>query len=930
MREHRGRIVGDARMFMRVLAQRGARASAGRNRILFFAVLFSTAALAIIFGFSAGRIQAETIRSVRQAGTAASTRLERADAFQYEAVRSLSYIRDVGRKAYAGQVVDPKGDCVCQLSFLDRTGWEVMESPAYTEIEGHYPSGKQEIMLPVRALDDLGISQPRVGMELSLETETGLFERQQETFSLSGWYTDYTESSGEAAQGYISEEKLQSLGDSLDEELELLILQKDSLDGQQTEERLYRDVELEAGTQRFTGGSTASYEAVRRLAGSYGTASLAAVVILAGMFFLIYNVVQISMAGDIQQMGLLHILGMTDSQLQEFYLGQMKKPVLGGVLAGSALSVLLLLTWVPGTLEKGYLEDWGGAGSAAFFRPGILVCTAAVVLLTAGGAALSVILRVIRMNALEAFSYTGVRAGRKREKHRTKRKKGGRSPWQELACMAWKNVTRHRGQFFLTVLSLFLGMEAALAAMTVALGADYAGAAAGRPDFVVAGSSCYPAEAGEGDLGGDLEKDPFLTGKDSFSLIYDNDYDEFSPVSPEVRRQLLAVDGVDADSVYFVEGAYLSPNFSRKGLEPLNDSGDSVEELEKQYGNTGLPVEVMIGADSCTVQILSEKEIQELTEFAEEQDTGLDMDSLADGSGVLLLHDHILSPAKEKQAEKSVGEPVSFSALWTKEERERRLEAGQEELEQMGEVERRTSQPLTLCGYMDTQAEGFPDFPRSWHGENILYFVISREGFEKLPTETKTFLVELSAEDGREADVQKEIERIAAAENRERDEAGEAGIFLISTEDLLGEAQSYIFVSNLVFGVIAVLLIFAGLLNYFNVSVTGILSRRREFDMMEKIGMTRRQLWWMLAAEGSFYILAAAVLLLTVGSALLAALGAFMETQISYFVFSWPLCPAALLMAVLLVICLAVPFPGAGAGSIGIKLSEPPAQRNGT
>ena len=55
--------------------------------------------------------------------------------------------------------------------------------------------------------------------------------------------------------------------------------------------------------------------------------------------------------------------------------------------------------------------------------------------------------------------------------------------------------------------------------------------------------------------------------------------------------------------MYLAEGGYLSPSFSPKALEPLNDSGDTVEELEEEYGSSGLPVEVMIGADHCTVQI---------------------------------------------------------------------------------------------------------------------------------------------------------------------------------------------------------------------------------------------------------------------------------------------------------------------------------------
>lgn len=907
MRECNGKIKGSARRAMQMLIRRSARAARGRNRILFSAVFFGVVSLAVISGIFAGRIQAEQIRAIRQAGTAASTCLEGGNASQYERIRKLSYIHEAGRRRTVGNAKCPdKAGSVCQICALDLTAWKELTEPAYTDIEGQYPSGAQEIMLPVRALKELGISSPKPEMEISLEVEVGLFQKEQETFTLSGWYTDYTAASGTAAQGYISLEKLEDWGGSLDEDVDILILQKDSLSGRQAEEQLYRDVEMASDSQRFTGGNTASYNAVRRLAGGYGAALLAGVVILAGVFFLICNVMQISMAGDVRQMGLLHIVGMTDAQLKAFYMGQLRRPILGGALAGAGLSLLVLLTWLPGILGEKYLKDWGGAGRWMFFRPEFLVVPAVFTILTAVLAAASVILRTFRLSALEASAYTGADPGRQRENKR-KRKQKSRSPRRELVFMAWQNVLRHRGRFFLTVLSLFLGMEAALCSIMMARGADYTHAIEKKPDFVVAGRSGYPAEETEGQQGTDLESDPFVTGKTTLMLLYDNDYDEFSPVSSAVKEEILSLDGVKESSVYLAEGGYLSPSFSPKALEPLNDSGDTVEELEEEYGSSGLPVEVMIGADHCTVQILSQEEIRKLADFAGKQDPGLDMESLADGTGVLLLHDHILSPAKEEQARESVGEPVRFSALWSKEEREKRLEATPEELEKMGEQPGITSEAFTLCGYMDTQAEGFPDFPRSWHGESMLYFVISEEGFEKLPTEKKTLLMELDARDGKEADVQKGIEQITAAENRRRDEAGEAGLLLIIAGDLMEEARSYIMVSNLVFGIIAAVLIFAGLLNYFNVCVTGMLSRKMEFDMMEKIGMTRRQQKGMILAEGAIYLLVTAALLLIVGSAVLAAVGAYMGGRISYFTFSWPVWQAAGMAAALAVICLGVP-----------------------
>ena len=44
-----------------------------------------------------------------------------------------------------------------------------------------------------------------------------------------------------------------------------------------------------------------------------------------------------------------------------------------------------------------------------------------------------------------------------------------------------------------------------------------------------------------------------------------------------------------------------------------------------------------------------------------------------------------------------------------------------------------------------------------------------------------------------------------------------------------------------------------GILNFFNAILTGILSRKREFAMLQAVGMTGRQLKKMLMLEGVLY-----------------------------------------------------------------------------
>ena len=54
----------------------------------------------------------------------------------------------------------------------------------------------------------------------------------------------------------------------------------------------------------------------------------------------------------------------------------------------------------------------------------------------------------------------------------------------------------------------------------------------------------------------------------------------------------------------------------------------------------------------------------------------------------------------------------------------------------------------------------------------------------------------------------------------------------------------------LIGGILCAIIGLVGLLNFFNAMMTGILSRRREFAVLQAVGMTNRQLKTMLIYEG--------------------------------------------------------------------------------
>ena len=83
-------------------------------------------------------------------------------------------------------------------------------------------------------------------------------------------------------------------------------------------------------------------------------------------------------------------------------------------------------------------------------------------------------------------------------------------------------------------------------------------------------------------------------------------------------------------------------------------------------------------------------------------------------------------------------------------------------------------------------------------------------------------------------------------------------------------------------GVLCGIIGLVGILNFFNGIMTGILSRRREFAMLQSIGMTGRQLKTMLIYEGLFYALAT-ILFSSVLTALLGPLVGNMMEKMFWF-----------------------------------------------
>lgn len=873
-----------------------------RNTILFYSAVISIIAITMVFGIPSGKIRAEEIRWIREKGTASSGMVVNGTEEQYNKLRKLDYIKHAGKSVFIGEAAETckSEDAVCKVAWADFVSWEYFMKPAYTNIIGKYPENSKEILLSERALKSLGISEPKQDMEINLEVSIGLFHRSKERFKLCGWYKDF---SNELPIGYVSRGKIDQW-DFPENHYTLLFRQSDYLGQNKTEEKLYQTLPMKNNGQKIIVSDTARYIAVSKLTGGYEMAVLGTVSILCGIFFLVYNVLWISMNEDIRNLGLLNTIGATEKQITKIYRKQMQYMMLKGSVWGILLSVIVLIFIIPEILGIHFFEELGGKTIFCFFRPWILLIAVIFVNGTIWMASERVIKKIVDMSCVKSAVYEGNDSIKRRKK--TKKMIGKRTAAGEMLYLAWKNVTLHKTRFVMTGMSMFLGIFSFLIMNVIIEGCDYIHIIEKYPDFLLAGEfSEYGKSYGYGEeyKTREIDEDPLLTQGDGMALLYDNDYDEFSPISKEVNKKIHKLEGVDWKKSNSIEGAYLNTVISKRGIQPYNEGISDISENN-----------MIEGFSWDTVQILKPEEIKNLKKYIRENQLKIDIESLENGTGVLIIHDHMLTPEQQKLAENAVGEPVYFKTMLSREDAVRRKDlsgSDQEEEQKKGGFYQKSSGVFSICGYLDSQSDDFPEIHQSWHGaEGSLYFFISENGFQKIPTEKKTLSMELNAYPGKESYLKSKIKGIIAEENNRRSKmtevsldegAGEAGIFVICKSDLIRQKEIYMRGNRILLGSISIILLIAGLANYFNVVITGMYARRKEFRMMQSIGMTDKQMKMMLYGEGICYFLFITGLLLTAGTGILLCIKVYMENKLSYFVFHWPVLILTIIMFCLLV-----------------------------
>lgn len=112
---------------------------------------------------------------------------------------------------------------------------------------------------------------------------------------------------------------------------------------------------------------------------------------------------------------------------------------------------------------------------------------------------------------------------------------------------------------------------------------------------------------------------------------------------------------------------------------------------------------------------------------------------------------------------------------------------------------------------------------------------------------------------------------------------------------------------NILTAGISIILILIGIINFINVMLTGVFTRRKELAVMESVGMTKKQVRKMLMFEGLYYGLITIALIFTVGNAIVYAVSQMAQQIADYAVFSYPWILMLAISLVIMIICTVVP-----------------------
>lgn len=800
-----------------------------RNRIAVFAIALTTLLFTSIFTVGMSLNKSYELFQFRQIGGCNHGTFKHVDEEEAAAISSSKRVKQTGERRMAGISADGVfGKVPAEVSYMDanEAKWSFAEPET-----GRMPEKGNEIAMDTGALKLLG-AEPELGEEVTLTWEVG--DRSQEsykktdTFTLVGFweYDDlvpvhFINVSEEYAK-QVEQEAVEKGAEPFRRDLNVMMRSSVNIEGQM--EAVLRELgyswEDEDAPDYVGIGVNWGYTAAQAGAGVdmsmvAGMAALLLLVIFTG-YLIIYNVFQISVAGDIRLYGLLKTIGTTPEQLRRLIRQQALWLSFAGIPAGLLAGWCVGAVLTPVALSRTILEDGGVtvSGSWVIFAGATLFSLLTVLLSCAKPGRIAG-----KVSPVEAVRYTDQSMGGKKKKRAFRGAK--------VHQMAFSNLGRSRKKTILVVVSLALSVTLFEEVSLFVGGFD--------EERYISKKSCA---------------DFIVSSIDYFR--FERQAEEY--ISEEVVGKLAeyteeSLSGSGYRTADFVPAVRMEEERMRRflGRQHPEDEIDIVLGNMEKKGGLVTENAQMEGLDTALLEKVRvlEGDISPLYDPGSRA-VAIDVDVDDYGNPVGLEHypqvgEKIIVDYRTEgyYIDTRTGEPADYASV-----PEEYLEL---KLEEVRSVE------YTVCalvavpypmGYRYSMRDRLPlvlhaDAMRKDSGQKLkrLFYLFDTPDAET-EAAAEAYLAELTAEDV-------------------------SSMMYESKAKVRTDFKQFQSMFAVMGGTLCAVIGIVGVLNFFNAVMTGILSRQKEFAMLQAVGMTGRQLKAMLIWEGMFY---------TVGSGLISLL----------------------------------------------------------
>lgn len=847
---------------IRRLSNRSLKNNRMRNVFAVLAIVLTGMLFTAAFSLVSGMMQVAQEQTMREVGGKFHAGLKAATTEQYEKVAADPLVKKSSYNIFLGFAEN----IVKRQSEIRYTSKEEDLGDMFIKLEeGHLPVKENEIVVDTFVMDELKIPH-EVGEKVPLVFRW-MGETIEKEFTVSGWYQG--DRISHASEMFVSEAYWKKLrGDRTDEDfiewnkehpsdngiglLAVNLFFDKTSDLEEKVRTVIQNAGYEPETELNYGVNWAymssRIESVDPL--TFVILAGAVVVILLTGYLIIYNIFQISVMADIRFYGLLKTIGTTKRQLRKLVRRQAVILSVIGIPIGLLLGYGIGKVALPFSLS---FMDYENMEISLAFNPWILI-------FGAGFSALTVFLSCRKPGKI-AGSVSPIEAVKYTEGNQKSRKRKKRSSNFSIVSMALANLGRNKKKTAVVVSAISLSMILLTLVMTAV---------------------------------GSFRLDSFMEERIVGDFVLGN----------------VNYTGMARDGDYEIDGEYVQLADAQSGIERKNEMwtcyGKSIkidEKARKQYRkleqegklNTEDPREL----DAFERMMSGKSGIQgffygysdELAGNLQVLEGSLDMEKFKSGDYILLgtilgrehlaASDHVYHP----------GDKVTVESITE-------VSNGHEVTDENGETVDIWYDNLSLKEY---EVMAIVEIPYSMN----LHRFNSNECDAVLPL--KELTGGYAGCFGLSYQVEEEYQGDFEAALKDYTENVNTQMGYLSKASLQEEFDGMVRVIAMIGITLSVVIALIGILNFINAVVTGIIARKREFAVLQSIGMTNAQLQKMLVCEGICYVGIAGVISFLLGSLLARQILYALNNVIMFFEYQFQILSFAIMLPLLLIVSIAGP-----------------------